>query len=128
MILRRQLVPALGNRPVLRRAGRGRQRSEGAVHFSLMTVFLHRGFLPAPRKNPAWRTGRGSKSACLCVRASAGLRPSGEIIGIINDGRARSEEHTSELQSLMRISYAVFCVKKKKQDKQTKIKYTKKKK
>src|SRR3546814_9524041 len=31
-------------------------------------------------------------------------------------GRLRSEEHTSELQSLMRISYAVFCLKKKKQD------------
>src|SRR3546814_8096719 len=30
-------------------------------------------------------------------------------------GRKRSEEHTSELQSLMRISYAVFCLKKKKQ-------------
>src|SRR3546814_21202570 len=29
-------------------------------------------------------------------------------------GRVRSEEHTSELQSLMRISYAVFCLKKKK--------------
>src|SRR3546814_3288223 len=29
-------------------------------------------------------------------------------------GRHRSEEHTSELQSLMRISYAVFCLKKKK--------------
>src|SRR3546814_4137785 len=29
-------------------------------------------------------------------------------------GRSRSEEHTSELQSLMRISYAVFCLKKKK--------------
>src|SRR3546814_5880181 len=29
-------------------------------------------------------------------------------------GRERSEEHTSELQSLMRISYAVFCLKKKK--------------
>src|SRR3546814_2026846 len=29
----------------------------------------------------------------------------------------RSEEHTSELQSLMRISYAVFCLKKKKQHK-----------
>src|SRR3546814_1597759 len=28
-------------------------------------------------------------------------------------GRVRSEEHTSELQSLMRISYAVFCLKKK---------------
>src|SRR3546814_2074206 len=31
---------------------------------------------------------------------------------------ARSEEHTSELQSLMRISYAVFCLKKKKTKKQ----------
>src|SRR3546814_7653410 len=30
------------------------------------------------------------------------------------DPQARSEEHTSELQSLMRISYAVFCLKKKK--------------
>src|SRR3546814_4107099 len=29
-------------------------------------------------------------------------------------GQSRSEEHTSELQSLMRISYAVFCLKKKK--------------
>src|SRR3546814_4889009 len=29
------------------------------------------------------------------------------------DARGRSEEHTSELQSLMRISYAVFCLKKK---------------
>src|SRR3546814_4266579 len=31
----------------------------------------------------------------------------------------RSEEHTSELQSLMRISYAVFCLKKKKEKDQT---------
>src|SRR3546814_7903756 len=31
----------------------------------------------------------------------------------------RSEEHTSELQSLMRISYAVFCLKKKKKNKNT---------
>src|SRR3546814_3431473 len=34
-----------------------------------------------------------------------------------NAGLARSEEHTSELQSLMRISYAVFCLKKKKKRK-----------
>src|SRR3546814_9498357 len=33
----------------------------------------------------------------------------------------RSEEHTSELQSLMRISYAVFCLKKKKQHTQREI-------
>src|SRR3546814_6477048 len=37
-------------------------------------------------------------------------KPSRQPIGGIN----RSEEHTSELQSLMRISYAVFCLKKKK--------------
>src|SRR3546814_9570775 len=36
----------------------------------------------------------------------------GDIIAIA--GARRSEEHTSELQSLMRISYAVFCLKKKK--------------
>src|SRR3546814_10565212 len=33
---------------------------------------------------------------------------------VVHLGRPRSEEHTSELQSLMRISYAVFCLKKKK--------------
>src|SRR3546814_10851997 len=48
---------------------------------------------------------------------------SGEIIGCQNNADhiefylERSEEHTSELQSLMRISYAVFCLKKKKQKK-----------
>src|SRR3546814_8750380 len=38
---------------------------------------------------------------------------SGQTIEVLNTD-ARSEEHTSELQSLMRISYAVFCLKKKK--------------
>src|SRR3546814_8653523 len=37
----------------------------------------------------------------------------------ITDWHERSEEHTSELQSLMRISYAVFCLKKKKRPTQT---------
>src|SRR3546814_4459407 len=36
---------------------------------------------------------------------------SGGILGILSAGR--SDEHTSELQSLMRISYAVFCLQKK---------------
>src|SRR3546814_6626315 len=39
-----------------------------------------------------------------------------DIAGL-QGGRSRSEEHTSELQSLMRISYAVFCLKKKKNTK-----------
>src|SRR3546814_8137441 len=38
----------------------------------------------------------------------------GAIVGWVSGHRPRSEEHTSELQSLMRISYAVFCLKKKK--------------
>src|SRR3546814_7752058 len=35
-------------------------------------------------------------------------------VGVLPERPTRSEEHTSELQSLMRISYAVFCLKKKK--------------
>src|SRR3546814_4358337 len=41
----------------------------------------------------------------------AGLAPTDRVV--INGYQFRSEEHTSELQSLMRISYAVFCLKKK---------------
>src|SRR3546814_9877079 len=44
--------------------------------------------------------------------------------GIISSADQRSEEHTSELQSLMRISYAVFCLKKKtKRTKMSKVNY-----
>src|SRR3546814_5839148 len=38
------------------------------------------------------------------------------FVDVPDEGKTRSEEHTSELQSLMRISYAVFCLKKKKQN------------
>src|SRR3546814_5315533 len=51
-------------------------------------------------------TGAASRRAVACARRlRCGSVPPA--------GRARSEEHTSELQSLMRISYAVFCLKKK---------------
>src|SRR3546814_1034135 len=42
------------------------------------------------------------------------LRSTGMLVTGPAAGSDRSEEHTSELQSLMRISYAVFCLKKKK--------------
>src|SRR5213075_3537231 len=48
------------------------------------------------RSPPARRRDRAGNSQCPCA------------------GRRRSEEHTSELQSRLVISYAVFCVKKKK--------------
>src|SRR3546814_8257043 len=48
-------------------------------------------------------------------RPPAGGRPQGARLPALPRRRlGRSEEHTSELQSLMRISYAVFCLKKKK--------------
>src|SRR3546814_6811325 len=79
----------------------------------------------------------GRRSRCSGLRAD---RASGQSGGSRGNGQARrrtrrgkneevsgvparhvrSEEHTSELQSLMRISYAVFCLKKKKTNKQTK--------
>src|SRR3546814_540332 len=51
------------------------------------------------------------KSSMMMIIAGLERASKGEVhVG----GTRRSEEHTSELQSLMRISYAVFCLKKKK--------------
>src|SRR3546814_5365277 len=47
------------------------------------------------------------------------LRPHRRLHGRLRARDGRSEEHTSELQSLMRISYAVFCLKKKKNHRTT---------
>src|SRR3546814_5986816 len=57
---------------------------------------------------------RPSRTACIggCARVSASTYHWSVSHGSITT--PRSEEHTSELQSLMRISYAVFCLKKKK--------------
>src|SRR3546814_10472055 len=79
---------------------------------------------------------RGSVDADACFRADARKRklPNPNMHGnveaeLCRTGKARirlpdsvesrSEEHTSELQSLMRISYAVFCLKKKNQKHKT---------
>src|SRR3546814_10287059 len=50
------------------------------------------------------------------ARNRVSLRFTDVEIAVIAHRASRSEEHTSELQSLMRISYAVFCLKKKKQE------------
>src|SRR3546814_2545910 len=68
---------------------------------------------------------KGTDLRCFVVgdRVVAAMRrqaPQGDFRSNLHRGgsgkaaRARSEEHTSELQSLMRLSYAVFCWKKKK--------------
>src|SRR3546814_1146016 len=57
-----------------------------------------------------------SRCRRACSRRSAArnrIDPVGAHLGAMAFAANRSEEHTSELQSLMRISYAVFCLKKK---------------
>src|SRR3546814_3099536 len=69
------------------------------------TVHRHRGLSdaahPLGHARSAERRLRAYGACQGCVAAPRGVAP------------CRSEEHTSELQSLMRISYAVFCLKKK---------------
>src|SRR3546814_9158659 len=86
----------------------------------------------APGHSPL--TSRGShmsfSSALACAitashapRVRPGNSPNDRLAAeIISSSQSRSEEHTSELQSLMRISYAVFCLKKKKKTQETKQK------
>src|SRR3546814_1323875 len=83
----------------------------GMRHFDVQLVggmVLHMG------KIAEMRTGEGKTlTATLAVYLNA-LEGKGVHVVTVND-YLRSEEHTSELQSLMRISYAVFCLKKKNQ-------------
>src|SRR3546814_3318183 len=65
------------------------------------------GAMAELRRDPARRRAR--RNADAIVLAKEDQRHGRTLIR-----RPRSEEHTSELQSLMRISYAVFCLKKKK--------------
>src|SRR3546814_2869594 len=66
---------------------------------------------PALELDGAAGTGTGEQPLCFVDQTDHAMR-----IGWYTD--TRSEEHTSELQSLMRISYAVFCLQKKKNTKQ----------
>src|SRR3546814_9509633 len=69
------------------------------------------------RAAPFWRIVQSSRKIGIARPRYAAHMPPGGASPPKQPGgppAARSEEHTSELQSLMRISYAVFCLKKKK--------------
>src|SRR3546814_11188720 len=67
------------------------------------------------------RAGERGFDLVAVLVGGARRRPEAQVDGVVTaaaehrdgpEGNQRSEEHTSELQSLMRISYAVFCLKK----------------
>src|SRR3546814_3325042 len=89
---------------------------------------LFRSFSPATSQPDLGEIQVGDRDAGIMDRADIAVRIDrrqrlvgdrqdlGAIVPVTANGSvARSEEHTSELQSLMRISYAVFCLKKKNQ-------------
>src|SRR3546814_4925776 len=74
-----------------------------------------------------FRSERGHPPLLVRLPRQAGIPDAvignDELRGIDQVRIERSEEHTSELQSLMRISYAVFCLKKKKKKKTQATRY-----
>src|SRR3546814_3429165 len=109
---------------MLRRPPRSTRTDTLFPYTTLFRSFvLHCG---APRREPAGRPRRRPTSAAM-RRVSRGQNRAGRFGGgkeASPTGRIqRSEEHTSELQSLMRISYAVFCLKKKIVSRKTLNKY-----
>src|SRR3546814_4574340 len=97
------------------------------TRFPYTTLFRsHRRRRAAPRYHRARPCDRGAQGARLAAGERIDLaRPPAvsptrcRIARGAARAKARSEEHTYELQSLMRISYAVFCMKKKKHNNRT---------
>src|SRR3546814_5800815 len=91
--------------------------------FPYTTLFRSPDFLAAALLHARLAVMRKAwREAAKVVERSWPRTPSAELAALYGEvapeakplEQVRSEEHTSELQSLMRISYAVFCLKKKK--------------
>src|SRR3546814_6803020 len=82
--------------------------------FPYTTLFRSAGGVRAV-KISVMRGSDGGDTMAVAVGSSSATMKFHDVLYDTKDtGTLRSEEHTSELQSLMRISYAVFCLKKKK--------------
>src|SRR3546814_9140404 len=80
--------------------------------FQALMIDLVEGYLRHGAERIVVLNNGVSTEAPLRLAAHTILQRHGVRIVIADLPRLRSEEHTSELQSLMRISYAVFCLKK----------------
>src|SRR3546814_10447134 len=85
-----------------------------ATLFPYTTLFRSADLAAAPRNGRSARARRFRHRLFLAGLSAQGVVQQDQDRSVLHPGH-RSEEHTSELQSLMRISYAVFCLKKKKQ-------------
>src|SRR3546814_8252697 len=101
-------------------AGGVTDRQDLKAYFSEAASWDHDRLIAANRsKRLAWIiAGMAGSLAVTAVAAVAMLTPLKTVAPYVitvdkATGASRSEEHTSELQSLMRISYDVFCLKKK---------------
>src|SRR3546814_2109832 len=90
-----------------------RQRGAGAGAVGVAAILEQARQGAAERADRARQRDRWEERRAR--RTDIGVLSDQQVFGAQHVGTAqRSEEHTSELQSLMRISYAVFCLKKKK--------------
>src|SRR3546814_3537390 len=96
----------------------GEQHAALAEHAAVAVVqAVDRGVVLVVRAHGCQREYRLLARRAGAVHGQVGRDGMGDEGGAAAGGvPARSEEHTSELQSLMRISYAVFCLKKKNKD------------
>src|SRR3546814_5407356 len=104
---------ASGNRAP--RRDRDEQRRMMQFGVARACVTAHVGADPAGALGKPKRLAKARQSAAGLASLASMSRTRGSL------PKSRSEEHTSELQSLMRISYAVFCLKKKKKKEDTRI-------
>src|SRR3546814_6651313 len=89
--------------------------------FPYTTLFRSAGkATPAPARSRRSSGGVSRREHLHAAHRHAGITTArSDATHPAHNQLPRSEEHTSELQSLMRISYAVFCLKKKKKSKAT---------
>src|SRR3546814_5251614 len=84
------------------------------------TLFPYTTLFRSADRGAAAAAHGGAEASARLPRGAFPRQARAHLPGSAGSGEApRSEEHTSELQSLMRISYAVFCLKKKKKEQTT---------
>src|SRR3546814_8094615 len=98
--------------PAPTRTAAEQARAKAAGETQVWPVKTNAGFLARAARHPDFVEGN-IDTGFIERHADQLIPPAEPDEAVLSAAAARSEEHTSELQSLMRISYAVFCLKKK---------------